>query len=118
MQQGRPRKYNTAEELEAACKEYFDNNKVLTITGLALALGFCDRQSLYDYEENEVFSCIVKAARLRVENGYEQRLLSEQGSPTGAIFALKNMGWKDKHETELSGDVGVVWQEQKNYIKK
>lgn len=67
-----------------------------TITGLALFLGFSDRQSLYDYQAKEEYSCVIKKARTRVEMEYEKTLHAE-GSP-GAIFALKNMGWSDKQE--------------------
>ena len=28
-------------------------------------------------------------------------------SPTGAIFALKNFGWTDKQDVELSGGVNI-----------
>ena len=70
----------------------------ITITGLALFLGFSDRQSLNDYEDKIEFSFIVKRARLRVENGYEKALHLQ--SPTGAIFALKNMGWNDKQQVD------------------
>ena len=41
-----------------------------TITGLALFLGFNDRQSLYDYQEKPEFTCIVKKARTIVECEY------------------------------------------------
>jgi len=103
---GRPAKYETAEDLQKACEEYISANPGrMTITGLAMWLGFCDRQSLYDYEKREEFSCIIKSARLAVENDYELALRSS--SCTGAIFALKNMGWRDKTETELSGKVGI-----------
>lgn len=45
---------------------------------------------------------------MRVENAYEQRL--GEHSPTGAIFALKNFGWKDKTEAEVNtnGTLNVV----------
>ena len=104
---GRPPKFETPEQLETAVKEYFDDvtNKPFTITGVALWLGFADRQSLYDYQERDQYSCIIKELRTRVENGYEKRLF--ENNPTGAIFALKNMGWKDKTETELSGGLEV-----------
>ena len=46
-----------------------------------------------------------------VENRYE-KALSQQG-PTGAIFALKNMGWNDKQEVQHSG--GITWNEVKTY---
>ena len=40
-----------------------------------------------------------------MESCYEGKLSGT--TPTGAIFALKNMGWRDKTETELSGGVEV-----------
>jgi hypothetical protein len=129
MAGGRPPYFDTPEQLQAAIEDYFNpevfettevkcNNgatvvrslgrqprEKVTITGLALHLGFESRQSFYDYEEREEYSYIIKRARLQVEMSYEERLMSQ--SCTGAIFALKNMGWKDKQETELSGQVGV-----------
>lgn len=102
---GRPPKFDTPEQMKAACDEYIASNTgMLTITGLAMWLGFCDRQSLYDYEKKTQFSCIVKEARLAVENGYEISLRSAQ--VVGSIFALKNMGWKDHSRTELTGADG------------
>lgn len=67
----------------------------ITITGLALHLGFCDRQSLNDYEKNIEFSFIIKKARMRVENSYEKNLHNDK--PSGSIFALKVMGWQEKN---------------------
>jgi len=94
----RPRKYDTEQELSAQVDAYLKLYKdSLTITGLALALGFESRQSIYDYEKNGEFSYIIKRARLHVENRYETELLGDK--PTGSIFALKNMGWSDKIET-------------------
>lgn len=114
MAGGRPLKFETPEELEIACDEFISGNPgKLTITGLAMWLGFDSRQSLYDYEKREEFSYIIKQARLAVENDYELSLRTV--SVTGAIFALKNMGWKDKVETEHSGQLGIIWNEQKTY---
>ncbi len=102
---GRPPKFETPEQLKAACDEFIANNPgKLTVTGLAMWLGFCDRQSLYDYEKKPEFTCIIKEARLAVENDYELSLRTP--SVTGAIFALKNMGWKDKQEQEVYGKDG------------
>ena len=100
---GKPPKYKTTEELQSAIDAYFEacgeNGEPYTVTGLALALGFSDRQSLYDQEDRgDEYSCIVKRARLRVEQGYELALFGK--SYGGAIFALKNMGWKDKTEVD------------------
>lgn len=102
---GRPPKFDTPELLKQACDEFIANNPgKLTITGLAMWLGFCDRQSLYDYEKRPEYSCIIKEARLAVENDYELSLRTQ--SVTGAIFALKNMGWKDKVQQEITGEDG------------
>lgn len=107
---GRPPIYSNAEDLNNAMIEYFDSvepivddkgNKTYkyTTTGLALFLGFESRQSLYDYDKKgQDFSYIIKRALLVIENKYEEAL--SLTSPTGAIFALKNMGWKDKTEVE------------------
>jgi len=122
MAGGRPAHFDNADELQSKIDEYFvyiqgDFTDVTlrdeqgepyqerkytrrpenpTITGLAIHIGFESRQSVYDYEKSGQFSYIIKRARLYVENGYEQALMSEK--PTGAIFALKNMGWIDKQE--------------------
>lgn len=102
----RPRTYNSAEELEAAALAYVEENKgKLTITGLALALGFESRQSFYDYEKNGEFSYTIKRLRLQIESEYEKKL--HESACTGAIFALKNFGWKDKTEQEVKVEGGV-----------
>jgi hypothetical protein len=124
---GRPPKFDSPEHLMEECEAYFKYiegefhyeteeiqvdgkfkvvDKVVwdrysepaTITGLTLYLGFSDRGSLDDYEKKEEFSHIIKRARKLVEHNYEKRLHGDKN--TGAIFALKNMGWKDKTEVE------------------
>lgn len=94
---------HSPESLEKAIQAYFNNpptritgeseTPFISITGLVLSCGFSDRQSFYDYQNKPEFSCIIKRARLMVENEYEYKL--QQNNPTGAIFALKNMNWKD-----------------------
>jgi len=103
---GRPSHYTNPGDLEAAIQEYFATIETgkATITGLAYHLGFESRQSLYDYEQKGEYSYIIKRARLKVEMGYESDLRSN--NPTGSIFALKNMGWKDASRTELTGADG------------
>lgn len=99
---GRPAHYDTPEALATECQAYFDwcreNMEKATITGLVLFLGFCSRSSLDDYEKRgEEFSFIIKRANMAVQNSYE---LSGQ---TFDIFALKNMGWKDRSDVGLGG---------------
>jgi hypothetical protein len=93
---GRPALFNSPEELQEAIDSFFSTETRHTITGLALHLGFESRQSVYDYAERGEFSYIIKKAQLRVENFYEMALGDEKC--TGAIFALKNMGWNDSHK--------------------
>lgn len=99
---GRPALYQTPEELQHKVDEYLETFDLSqrTVTGLALFLGFESRQSLYDYEQDSQFSYIIKKAKLNIEHAYEMRL--NNGNCTGAIFALKNMGWKDKTEQDLN----------------
>lgn len=85
-----------------------------TITGLALFLGFESRQSFYDYEEKPEFSYTVKRARMAIESQYEKNLHGT--SPTGSIFALKNMGWRDKVETGFTDNDGNDVQPVQLYI--
>lgn len=111
---GRPAFFDTPEELQKMCEGYYKhcekNEKPVTITGLALFLGFESRQSFYDYEKREQFSYVIKRNRLRVESEYECRLSTH--NPTGAIFALKNMGWRDRHELEQSGEINITVEEK------
>jgi hypothetical protein len=112
---GRPPHYNTPEELESAIIEYFDSCSITetkaTITGIALFLGFDSRQSFYDYGDRDQFSYIIKRARLAVENSYET------SGGTIDIFALKNMGWKDKVEQEITGSIPVTLNETRTFHK-
>ena len=113
---GRPLAYQSAEELQTAIDDYFINQPKPTLAGLAYELGI-SRSTLYLYDDKDEYSDIIKRARELVESFYEGRLIYES-NPTGVIFALKNMSWKDKVETELSGQVGVIWNEQKRYETK
>jgi hypothetical protein len=116
MVTGRPALYTEPWQLEAAVQEYFDQDGKKTVTGLAYHLGFESRQSFYDYEEKSDFTYIIRRARLKIESGYEENL---QGTtPTGSIFALKNMGWKDQSQIEQSGSLSINWNEEKTYETK
>lgn len=114
---GRPPHFESPEDLKNKIEEYFEsgvrtrtifagkdkepfNVPVPTITGLALYLGFESRQSFYDYEKRSQFSYIIKKARTFIEREYEEMLAS--GNVTGAIFALKNMGWTDRTQTDIT----------------
>lgn len=114
---GRPPTFAAPEEMQEAITRYFQEGvkkrtvligpankrikvevEVPTITGLCFFIGFESRQSFYDYEDKADFSYTVKRARLFIEKEYEEQL--QTGNTTGAIFALKNFGWKDKAEVD------------------
>lgn len=118
---GRPLKYKTAKELQSAIDEYFDfcDNRIkeihtkegeavainhpapYTMSGLANRLGI-DRDTLINYSHKDNFSALVKAARNRVHEDVERRLM-ETSNQSGAIFNLKNnFGWKDKTESDIT----------------
>lgn len=115
---GRPRIIETPEEFRDLVDSYVDGQieakKPITFSGMALHLGFSSLQSFYDYETYDGFKHEVLRARLIITRVYEERLQGPQ--PTGAIFALKNQGWKDAIAQELSGPGGgaieVQWTEE------
>lgn len=111
---GRKLKYPTPEEMQEAIDAYFEDCKghpltdangqiifdkygnpfivdvkPLTVTGLALALGFTSRRALLDYQGRGKYKEIVEAAKLRIENYAEMRLYDKDGM-NGAKFNLQN----------------------------
>jgi len=113
---GRPLAYESPEQLTNDIDKYFKGTDQPTLAGLAYALGI-SRQTLYNYGEKEGFFDIIKKAREFVEAIYEARLIYSN-SPTGVIFALKNMSWKDKTETDLHVEGALIWKEEKRYETK
>lgn len=129
---GRPPVFTSVEEMQEKIDAYFKdcegqpltddegrvlrdkyNNPIivgvrpLTITGLALALGFNSRQSLLNYEEKDEFLDTIKKAKARVEQYAEERLFDKDGA-NGAKFSLSNnfKGWTEKQKIEA--DVNSV----------
>lgn len=109
---GRPKKYNSVEEMNEAITNYFkycdENKKPYTVSGLANALDLT-RQSLLNYEEDDEFFDTIKRAKSKIEQFAEECLFV--GSNTaGVIFNLKNnYNWKDKQEieAEVNSDVTI-----------
>jgi hypothetical protein len=118
---GRPRKFDNPDEIYQAGLKYIEDklskDEHLTFTGLCIALGvvkdtFNDYESGKYDEDNKVFSVPLKDLKQRVENYAETKLFGN--NPTGAIFALKNYGWKDKQEIEqkTDGTIEIVFNSQ------
>lgn len=87
--------------------------KPYTVAGLAVYLD-CSEETLLNYEKEknsrkEFFGTIKRAKDIIYS--YKQEFLYSGKNPTGAIFDLKNnYGWKDKVETEHSGN--ITWIEE------
>lgn len=107
---GRPRIYNTPEDLEVEVISYFqdcvDRKISVTVTGLALYVGFNSRNMLYEYRARDEFSGIIKRALTAVEHGYELNL--HTFNALGAKFALMNMGWKESQEQHITQTITTV----------
>jgi len=111
---GRKRYFKTPEDMQKAIDAYFEdckgeilkddqgniiynkygepvyiNVKPLTVTGLALALGFTSRRALLDYQDRKDFTAVVEKAKLKIENYAEMRLYDKDGW-NGARFNLQN----------------------------
>lgn len=101
--------FKTPEEFEASLNDYLqkckEEDKQPIITELALHMGFASRQSIHDYSQREGFEEVTSRARLICESVYERQLANGRGDG-GVIFALKNAGWSDKQEHEVTGKDG------------
>ena len=115
---GRPLKYSL-EEITELIEDYFLVTPIetQTITGLALHLD-TSRETLMNYEERDEFFATIKKAKDRIDHAYEMRGLKVGNAFD--IFRMKNMGWKDRNETDmnLSGHLGVTINETKTYEQK
>ena len=106
----RPRKYKTVKDMQRAIDEYFAKTKKKTICGLTLHLGFATRQSLLNYKgytgkDGESFADTIDTAKTRIEQYYEENLVGNHA--TGSIFALKQFGWKDRKDIDVSGEISL-----------
>lgn len=82
----------------------------LTVTGLALALGFTSRRALLDYQAKPAYKAIIETAKLRIENYAERRLYDKDGM-NGARFTLQNnfKDWDaDKPHDDSKGGPAVA----------
>jgi len=99
-----PAKSKTGEE--AIRQKVWDREpEAPTISGLAHYLGFDSREAFNQYEINGAFASTLKRSRLRIEAEYEKKLHQQPSS--GAIFALKNLGWQER-ATTVADDQSAV----------
>ena len=117
-------KYESVEQIEGLIEAYFESckgellrdedgtivfnqkdgtpiwvgRKPPTIPGLALALGFSSRQSLYNYKAKKEFVDTISRAQTRVEQYTAERLF-DRDAQRGAQFALE-YGFRYKRDAE------------------
>ena len=67
----------------------FPDPKPYTWTGLALAIGLAGRKSILNYCERDGYAPILRAARMKIEAQWEEKL-QRLGNNNGVMFALTN----------------------------
>jgi len=97
---GRPKLFSSAAEVEKKIDKYIETKekeeKPLTVAGMARCLGMCS-ETLNQYSKDPVFTDVIKKAKTRIEQQWEERLANS--ACTGAIFWLKNhANYRDKTE--------------------
>lgn len=98
------KKFETAEELMEKIEEYFNTTdpREQTGAGLCIFLGI-SRMTYCNYKNGTAGPEIQEAiqwAQTRLENKYALDL-NHKPNPTGPIFALKQLGWKDNQDVEV-----------------
>jgi hypothetical protein len=105
MKTGRPRNLSNEciEELQDKFEQYINETPVPIIAEFAYMNNVL-RESLYDYPE---FSTLMKKCISKKEAQLERGALQNQINCTMAIFSLKQLGWRDKQEHEITGKDGM-----------
>jgi hypothetical protein len=95
---GRPPKVKEADmpELVEKFKRYIEETEIPIIAEFAYQNGFGKQY----FHEREEFSNLIKIAMAKKEAAIEYGSLRGTLNPTMAVFSLKQMGWKDKHEID------------------
>lgn len=105
----RPSTYKSEEEFEDKMEEYKEyceeKAEPFTMIGLASFMGV-HRDTLNEYGKK--FPDTYKKGKSFAEKSLVNNALAGTYNPTISIFLLKNNhGYKDKHETEISGELNV-----------
>ena len=105
MAGGRPKNYTDeqVEQIRQSMQEYINQTPIPILAEFAY-LHNIPRYTLYDYDE---FSTLIKRMIDKKEAQLERKCLNGEIDKTMAIFSLKQLGWKDKMETEHSGNLGI-----------
>lgn len=99
--------YGRPEDLQKAVNRYFDNlpeHTLPSMSGLGLEIS-ASVKTLEEWSKLPEYGPILDEAFLRIENRYEQELVSSKARTDGIQYALDNrFGWRTKKEFELGKD--------------
>ena len=96
------------QKFENKVKRYFEGEGSYTFSGLFLFLGI-SKSKYQKLKKDPEYKDAIDYAQAKMEQQYEEKLMGT--SPTGAIFALKNMGWSDQAKIDLAvGEIVPVEQ--------
>jgi len=117
---GRPLKFKSPKELEKKGMDYIKEcrrkKKPITVTGLCLHLD-TSRETLMNYQQRDEFFDTIKRLKLYAENYAEEKLFSGRNT-VGAIFALKNYGWRDSYEIDRKHEPSGLSEEARKEIRE
>lgn len=87
----------------------YEGRRPPTMSGLANALGFMDRQSLLEYRGKKEFRETLFKAKSRIEQFCEEQLFTRDGC-RGAMFSLANnfKGWRQEKEEVQEAGVRII----------
>ncbi|MCF8012481.1 MAG: DNA-packaging protein [Clostridiales bacterium] len=109
---GRPTKYTKEKlkDIQATLERYIENTEIPILSEFAYQ-NKIPRQKLYEFE---ILNDTIKTLIDKKEAQLERKALKNEINNTMAIFSLKQLGWKDRQEHEVSGKDGepieVTWQ--------
>ena len=99
---GRPRTVNTPEKISDLLQKldaYIEDTPVPIVAEFAYTNNI-SRADLYD---NPEFSTLLKKLILKKESQLEKLALMNKINTATAIFSLKQLGWRDRQEHDITG---------------
>lgn len=118
MMAGRPKIWNSKEELQEQIDKYIEScynaegeqTRPFTLSGLAYWIGI-DRRTLLNYKYDDEFFPTLKRYKDLCENYAEEQLFLGK-NVAGVIFAMKNnYEWQDKQVSEHQGGISLFASE-------
>jgi hypothetical protein len=101
MIDGRPRKYDGA-DLAIKMEKYINETEIPIIAEFAYQNNI-PKARLYEQPELDE---LLKKCTAKKEAALERKSLAGEVNTTQAIFSLKQLGWRDKQQHELTGADG------------